>query len=158
MATHYKKRRGHSGPSKNEEKVMRAKNALRQAVSGGALGARFPSVMRLSVRLVFLNAQQHVLEEKTLSLGLSDPCRFTVPCPGRCGVGVFDFTAKLESGVLAGDAVVEAGGKCQQPLYAGSPEVCGCEVKCRMEFSYRPKPSPAPAEPSAPPAPGTPGI
>ena len=117
---------------------MRAKDAERAAHSGETLGARFPAVSRLSIKLIYLNAQGHVLEEKALALTPADPCRFTVGCPGRCGIGSFDFSAKLEQALGERLASFDCSGKCEQPLYAGSKEVCGCELKCRIEAAFLP--------------------
>ena len=117
---------------------MRAKDAERAAHGGETLGAHFPAVTRLSIHLLFLNPQGHVLEERTNALAPSDPLRFTVGCPGRCGIGSFDFSAKFEQSLGERLASFDCSGKCEQPLYAGSREICGCELKCRVEASFLP--------------------
>ena len=137
MPNYFKKRRA-QGPSKNEQKVMRAKDAENQARSAGILGEKFPSVRQLNIRLVFTDSKQHVIDEKTLSFGPSEACLFTIPCPGRCGAGSFNFAGKVQDTVLAALAVSEASGKCSEPLYAGSPEACGCQAKCQLEIDYFP--------------------
>lgn len=113
---------------------MRARDAGNQAV----LGARFPSIKRLKLHLVFLDARQNVIDEKTLMLGPSDAAVFTVSCPGRCGKGTFNFAGKLEEAAGAGLAFCEASAKCPESLYASSIESCGCEIKCRMDIDYFP--------------------
>jgi len=143
MATYFKKRKKGSGPNKNEQKVMRG-NQTRSPLS-----SRFPTVKRLQFNLVFLDGQQNILDEKKLSLSPSDPCPQSESCPGRCGKGSFDFSAKIAAAVASAAPVIESSDKCAQALYANSPDVCGCEAKCRMEFDYFPAP-PAPAVPAPP--------
>jgi hypothetical protein len=41
-----KKRRGHSGPNKNQKKVMRSRDTERLVQSVGTLGERFPAVQK----------------------------------------------------------------------------------------------------------------
>lgn len=143
MATYFKKRKKGTGPNKNEQKVMRGNQAR------SPLGSRFPSVKQLRVHLVFLDAQQNILDEKNLTLAPGDSCFDVESCPGRCGKGSFNFSPRIDTAVKAGLPVVESSEKCAQALYANSPDVCGCEAKCRMEFDYFPAP-PAPAVPPAP--------
>lgn len=143
MAGHFKKRRGPQGPNKNEQKVLRARDAEDQARREGLLGARFPSLKQLRIRLTFLDAKQRVLEERALSFAPSDAARFSAPCPGRCGRGAFDFAGKVAETIGTGLASSDSGAVCAEPLYAGSPEKCGCEVRCRMELDYLPAPDPA---------------
>lgn len=145
MAGHFKKRKGYQGPNKNEQKVTRGKNADNQARVYGVLGAKFPLLKRLKIGLTFLNAQQQMLDQQTMSLGPTDAAVFTVPCPGRCGRGSFDFGGKIAETVGAGLLLSESSAKCPESLYAGSPETCGCEIKCRMEADYLPAPAPTPA-------------
>lgn len=144
MAGFFRKRRGPSGPSKNEQKVMRAAAAERQARSGGTLAERFPTVKRLVVKLELLSPQKQALSEETRSFEAKDICKLAVPCPGRCGNGSFDLAGKIEAVVLAEQPVSEASGLCKKPLYAGAADVCGCELRCKIEIVYLPKPEPAP--------------
>lgn len=139
MAGYYKKRRS-AGPSKNEQKVARAQDAKNQLRSG-ALGQRFPRLSRLKMQLVFMNAQQHLLDEKTVTLGPNDAFTFTAACPGRCGQGSFDIGARVELAITKAQPACEATAKCQQHLYAGSTELCGCELRAKMEFEYLPVPA-----------------
>ena len=152
MAGYRKKRRGPQGPNKNEKKVMRSRDAEKQAIIAGSLKERFPFIKHLNIHLVIRGAQQQLLDEKSLSLGPGDPCLFSVPCPGRCGNGSFDFSGKVEETVKALLPASESSAKCAKPLFAGASEVCGCEIKCRMELDYFPVPVEAPQESSAPPA------
>jgi len=139
MAGYFKKRRV-AGPSKNEEKVLRGQSEERQARMAGTLSSRFPTVKRLRVDLKFLDARQQPLDEKHLDLKPGDAAIFTVPCPGRCGRGSFDFSKKAAETVEARLPASDSSAKCQEPLYAGSAEVCGWEARCRMEIEYLPLP------------------
>ena len=115
---------------------MRAKIAENQARL--ILSSRFPSIKQLRIHYVFLDARQRTLNEETVTLGPCDPAAFTLPCPGRCGKGSFDFTDKLKETAGAGLAFSEASAKCPESLYASSLEACGCEIKCRMDIEYFP--------------------
>lgn len=152
MAGYFKKRRGSQGPNKNEQKVARARSAENQARLGGMVREKFPRVRRLRISLTFLDARQEVLDEKALVFGPSEAATFTVACPGRCGIGSFDFGGKIADAVGAGLPVSEGSAKCPEALYAGAAEACGCEVRCRMEIDYFPA-----AESSAEPRPDAPG-
>jgi hypothetical protein len=126
----YRKKKRVVGPSKNEEKVERQ----RQAESMSAVAARYPSVQSIKVSLNFLGAQQQSLGEETRSYGPGDSCDFAVPCPGMCGVGSFDLAAKIASVVTAGEGVSESSGVCQEQAAAGP---CGASLKCRIEVAYK---------------------
>lgn len=138
MAGYFKKRRTRQGPNKNEQKVLRAKSEELRAKSGGVVGARFPAVKQLRVQLEFLDARQQVLDEKTLDLGPSDATAFMAPCPGRCGRGSFDFSSRIAEAVDRRLPAAELSEACREPLFAGSPEACGCQARCRVEIEYRP--------------------
>jgi len=138
VAGYRKKRRGPQGPNKNEKKVMRSRDVGKEAMLAGTLGDKFPSIKNLKIHLVLLSPQQQLLDEKTLTMGPSDPCLFSVPCPGRCGSGSFDFSGKAEEAVGARLASSESSGKCAKPIFVGSSSLCGCEIKCRMEVNYFP--------------------
>ena len=140
MARYFKKRKTAGGPNKNEQKVMRGEDS-RRGGSGEMMGPRFPFVKEINLRLTFLNAQQRVLEEKTVSFGPMDSCEFTVPCPGRCGRGSFDFTLSIERAVSSRNPQLESSGKCLESLYADSVEKCGCELKYAAVISYLPLPT-----------------
>ncbi|MBI5629922.1 MAG: hypothetical protein HY921_03445 [Elusimicrobia bacterium] len=144
MAGHFKKRRGPQGPNKNQEKVLRARNAENPARLVGLLGSKFPSVKQMRIHLTFMDARQHILEERDLSLAPSDAAIFTVPCPGRCGHGTFNFALKAAETIAAQFPLSESGAKCPEALYASSVETCGCEIKCRMEIEYFPVAGPVP--------------
>lgn len=133
------KRRAKPGPSKNEQKVERSREAARTASRAGVLGQRFPSVERLSVELAFSTPEGHALDNQKRAYRATDPCDFSVPCLGRCGGGTFDLAAKIEAVVTARERLSESNGTCQQSLYAGSPDVCGCRLSCRIEVSYLPQ-------------------
>lgn len=137
MAGYFKKKRGSSGPSKNEQKLMRARRAEDEARSAGTLRDKFPAVARLKIRLTFLD-HQRLLEERDLALSPSDSAVFSVACPGRCGVGSFDFGKKIAETAAARRPFSESSAQCSQPLYGGSAEACGLEIRCRMDVEYLP--------------------
>ncbi len=139
MARFFKKRRADAGPSKNELKARRGRDT-----GGPSLAARYPSVQKLEVRLEFLGAQAQVLEQESRAFGPGDECRFTAACPGRCGAGRFDLAAKIDAVVAARQTASESRGLCQEPLYAGSPENCGCELRCSIQAEYIPEPVSSP--------------
>ena len=141
MAGVYRKKRRHAGPSKNEEKVSRSKEAEFLNRASNSLGARFPSVVRMTVRLDFLGPQQQLLSQETRAFGPGDPCEFSAPCPGTCGVGNFDLAAKIAKVIEAGEAVSESSGVCQERLFAGSAAACNCQLRCRVEIVYQPQPA-----------------
>jgi hypothetical protein len=140
MAGYFKKRRrAPAGPNKNERKVMRrVENEGRDRVAG-TLRNHYPSAQKLSIRLLFLSPQHQTLGEETRAFEPDDSCDFALSCPGRCGVGSFNLQAKVDSVVTNRQAVSESSGKCQEPLYGGSPEICGCELRCKMEVVYLPE-------------------
>lgn len=143
MAGYFKKRKRNAGPNKNEAKVSRGKEIESLGMSGNSLASRYPTVLRLSIKLNFLSRQGHVLGEDTRAFGPQDSCDFSAPCPGSCGVGDFNLAAKIASVVANRQPVFESKGVCQQRLFAGSNDVCGCQLSCRGEVSYAPIPAAA---------------
>ena len=97
---YFKKRRAKT-VSKNEERQEKASRAESQVRMAGVVGARFPNVKRLNMRVTFLDARKNPLDEKTLSLAPNDPAIFKQPCPGMCGHGTFDFSLKITEQVAA---------------------------------------------------------
>ncbi|HAM36088.1 MAG TPA: hypothetical protein DEB40_11655 [Elusimicrobia bacterium] len=140
MARFFKKKRRNAGPNKNEEKVQRAADARDRENSGDTLGENFPNVKRLKIQLQFLTVQGQVLEEKTLELNPGDTCSFQASCPGRCGTGSFDFSEAVTNVVNRRQPLAESSAPCKEPIFAGSNEICGCQLKCRMECEYLPAP------------------
>jgi hypothetical protein len=140
MATYRKKKRN-PGPSKNEEKVERARQAEAMNRTGNSVGARFPEVGSLKITLAFTGAQGQSFGEVTKTYKPQDPCDFATPCPGRCGVGSFDLASKIAAVVTAHEMVSEGSGVCQEKPYAGATEPCGCTLKARVEATYRSIPS-----------------
>ena len=136
MARYFKKRRP-VGPSKNEEKLQRSREAEARERSLGRLADTFPQVTRLSVQLELLSPQNAPLSEReTRVFNPDDKCDFSVPCPGRCGQGSFNLAAKLQAVVEAHEPASQSSGTCQEPLYAGSPDVCGVRLNCQIEVRY----------------------
>lgn len=138
MAGYFKKRKAKPGPNKNEQKVARARGEEDRARMAGTISSKFPAVKSLRAHLTFLDPRQQPLDEKRLDLRPSDAAIFTVDCPGRCGRGVFDLGDKIAEAVGGRKAVSESATKCMETLYAGSPETCGWEVRCRLEIEYLP--------------------
>jgi hypothetical protein len=132
-----KRRRGNAGPNKNEKKVRRAQDATRLGDSLGLIQDAFPQVQSLTLQLEFITPENQLMDEETRTLAPTDPCDFSAPCPGRCGGSTpFDFSGKVKAMVNNRQTEGEANGTCQQPLYAGSPDVCGMRLKCSIEASY----------------------
>lgn len=145
----YRKKRRIVGPSKNEEKVERAR--MQDAMSRGSnsIGSRYPEVKTMKVALSFTGAQGQSLGDESRSYGPQDPCVFSVPCPGMCGVGAFDLAGKVAAVVEGHMEHSEGSGVCQERLHTGAP--CGCTLKVKLEVAYRPAPAApaAPVEPAA---------
>ena len=150
MAGFPRRRRGPQGPNKNEQKVQQREAAERRVRSAGSLADRFPSVERLSISLEFRGPQDSVLGSENRVFRGADIVELAAPCPGLCGVGNFDLAAKIEQVVIAREPASQASGVCQERLYAGSPDVCGCRLACRIEISYKPEPKPEPKPADAP--------
>ncbi|MBI5882860.1 MAG: hypothetical protein HZB91_07135 [Elusimicrobia bacterium] len=138
MSPFYKKRRN-TGPSKNDLKVQRGAEVERRARSGDTVGRRFPTVQRLSIRLEIMGPQGQLFSDETRVLNPVDRCNFEVACPGRCGGGKFNLEAKVDSVVGSREIASESSGVCQNPIYAGSSEVCGCRLSCKIEAAYKPE-------------------
>lgn len=146
----YGKRRKPAGPSKNEQKLQRAEAEARRVRSAGSLADHFPQVERLIVSLQFLSPQGQVLSEEKRVFLPAEAYNISAPCPGRCGVGNFDLEAKVSNLVETRQPGAEASGVCQEPLYAGSPDVCGTKLQCKIEVVYLPEKSPSESQtPSA---------
>jgi hypothetical protein len=134
---YFKKRRAPS-PNKNLEKIRRAEAAERMG-SAGPMKLRFPTVERLTVHLRFVDPHGQTLQEETQTYDAQTPMKLSAPCPGQCGgAASFELDAKVAAVVEAREARSESSGKCQQRLYAGLPDECGCELKCRVEVVYAP--------------------
>ena len=135
-----KRRRSPAGPNKNQKKIMRGQEASRMAHSAGVMGEKFPSVNQLSILLDFMTPQQYLIDQQTRVLTPADPCDLLVPCPGRCaGEGSFDLLGKIKSVVDSRSTHSESSGVCRQPLYPGSPDLCGSHLRCKIEVSYLPE-------------------
>ncbi|MFA6091455.1 MAG: hypothetical protein WCU88_00875 [Elusimicrobiota bacterium] len=146
MAEYYKRRAKRSGPNKNEQRVQRSREAAVRARSASLLSDIYPSVQKLSIHLEFSLPKQPAFEHKDLSFTPSDVFDCAVACPGRCGTGAFKLAAKLQSVIEARQTVSESSGACQEPVFAGSSEACGLQLRCKIEVSYFPPLPPAPAE------------
>ena len=129
----YRKRRIRPAPNKNAAKVRR-----RQATENlPPLDAVYPQVESLSVDLRFFNSRGDSLSERRAEFGPSDPADFEVRCPGLCGDGRMDLAGKIDEIVRRGETETEARGKCMRPLFLGSQDLCGHELRCRIRVAYR---------------------
>ncbi|MBI4348757.1 MAG: hypothetical protein HY553_18100 [Elusimicrobia bacterium] len=143
MARYFKKRRP-VGPSKNEQKLQRNREAEARERNVGRLSDAFPQVERLTVRLELLSPQQHSLAEpETRVFKAQDRIELSVPCPGRCGQGSFNLAGKVQAVIESHEASADATGTCQEPLFAGATEVCGVRLSCKIEVQYAPEPKTA---------------
>ncbi|MBI4371444.1 MAG: hypothetical protein HY552_04015 [Elusimicrobia bacterium] len=138
MAGFYRKKRRKTGPSKNEEKVQRAREALAETSAAGTLASRFPSVRALRVTLSFVSPQGAVLESSETTLKPGDPFQFEADCPGRCGSGSVDFAPQLADAL--GRTLAEGSFEvpCAEPLYGGGPGSCGCLARCAFSADHAP--------------------
>lgn len=131
------RRRTNAGPNKNEKKVLRGQKTERLARSVGLIKERFPSIKSLSVQLEFITPQRDIYERQSRLFGPDDVCDFSAACPGRCGgQGTFDVAAKVRTLVETRQTHTEGTGICREPLYAGSSDVCGFQLHCRVEAVY----------------------
>lgn len=133
MNTFRKKRRAKPGPSKNELKVMRGRQ---EEMGGRNLGSILPSVRSLTVSLTFATPQGALLDESSETLKRDDEVEFVVDCPGRCGAGKFDFSQMIERAAMEHQSQLEVSAACSQPLFAGSADVCGTTLKCRLGLEF----------------------
>jgi hypothetical protein len=134
-----KRRRTPAGPNKNEQKVQRRLQSENREQSADTLQGRYATVQQLSIHLVLLTPQHQTLNEEKRVYGAEDVIDLAVPCAGRCGAGSFNLQAKVDSVIGSRQTVSDSSGKCQEPLYGGSSEICGCELKCKMEIVYTPE-------------------
>ena len=132
MAGYFKKRKRTFGPSKNEKKVMRAK----EAASAGTLGQRYQDVRRLNIQLKFSSPHNAILGEESRDFGPQDLCRFLVPCPGACGEGSFDLESKIQQIVATRQSRSESSGQCQKPSFVSPSDICGCLLDCTITVVY----------------------
>ncbi|MFA6028474.1 MAG: hypothetical protein WC969_01340 [Elusimicrobiota bacterium] len=150
MANFFRKRKRTPGPNKNELKVMRGRDPHQSRLQD-----RFPSVEKLSIHFSFATDRGQLLGEEDRVYSADDGCDFRVECPGRCGSGVFSVEKKVDESANARLPVTELSATCAQSIGAGSSELCGCVLKCRIEMRFAPEPvaAPEPAPVDPPPAP-----
>jgi hypothetical protein len=142
MPGYFKKRRVNQGPNKNEEKVRRAEAAANKDRGAQLLGQRFPNVSKLTLRIRFHAHGQDIRPPETLVLEPNAPLRTRIPCPGKCAEnGSFELGPTIETAVAGQKARAEGNAACQETLYAGLPETCGCQLNCVIELAYRPEPA-----------------
>jgi hypothetical protein len=128
----FPKRKRKAGPSKNEEKVRRARDAEAQTQAAGTLSSRFPALRGLKLRLTFKGAQGQLLQEDDIALKPNDAFEIGADCPGRCGSGHFDFVAAVSDALGRAQDSGAAELSCAETLYGGSPNPCGCLARCEF--------------------------
>ena len=148
MANYFRKRRPKPSPNKNEEKVRRAVAQKRLDSLIGTLAEHYPTVTRLALDVKFLSPQSLILDQQVLDFSPNSDCRFTFPCAGRCGKGAFDLTAIITQVVNSKKKLDESSRKCEERIYVGSSEACGCEMQYKINITYAP-PKPEPKPPPA---------
>ena len=126
-------RRRKIGPSKNEKKIRRRGEAGQ--VSSALLRHVFPTLSRLSVKLVFTDARGAVVKEESLDFSPGDPCDLAIACPGVCGVGKYNLTERIERAVTEQETALEASAPCGSPRYGTVNEPCGTSLKCTVALS-----------------------
>lgn len=136
MPGFYRKKKRKVGPSKNDEKVQRGRDAEAEAQSAGTLASRFPGVRSLRVKITVTSPQGVVLEENEDQLDANDPFQIGADCPGRCGSGSYDFAEAVSAALSKREDSGAAEAVCAEPLYGGGPENCGCAAKCEFEADF----------------------
>jgi hypothetical protein len=135
------RRRGPSGPNKNERKLLRRAQAEREARSAGVLKEKFPSVTSLTLQLTHFNPQQVVYEEKRRSMGPDDACDFLVPCPGRCGGdrGTYDLSKEIRGVVESRRERADGRHVCQEIMNIGTAGTCDFRLDWSVVLAYAPE-------------------
>jgi hypothetical protein len=138
MPGFYRKKRRKTGPSKNEEKVQRGRDADDEARAAGTLASRFPAVRGVKVKITVTSAQGVVLDETDDLIGPNDAFQIGADCPGRCGSGSFDFAEQVAASLTKLEEQGSFEVACAEPLYGGGPEACGSTAKCEFEAEFAP--------------------
>lgn len=138
MAQFFKKRRrGNPGPSKNELKVRRRREADNPGAAGRPLAEEFPGVQGMTLQLDFLTPQRQVLDQQTHAFGAEDVPALEIECLGRCvGEGTFDLTDKIRDAVTARRTMAQFSDVCAARPFPGNSETCGflLQTTLRLEF------------------------
>lgn len=129
----FKKKRRQKTINKNDEKVRR----LQAIQDRPAMSVLYSEVERLSVQMDFYSPQGHLLLQQTREFNPSDTIDFAAPCPGRCGDGRMDLEGKLVSMIQRHETSSQSRAQCGQTFTAGSSDLCGCELRCNIDISYR---------------------
>jgi hypothetical protein len=138
MPGFYRKKRRKTGPSKNDEKVQRGREAEAQEHAAGTLTSRFPGVRGVKVRIAVTSPQGVVLEENEELIGPNDAFIIQADCPGRCGSGSYEFAELVAASLTKLEEHGVADIACVEPLYGGGPDKCGCVAKCEFEAEFAP--------------------
>lgn len=136
MAGFFKRRRAPAGPNKNQQKVLRGQETDRLEKSLESLTRRHPSLEKLVISVEFYSAQNHLLDQQTRAFGPEDGCDFIFPCSGECGTGAINLGSAIDQLVAANQSYLETAVKCQERLYAGPRNICGCEIRYKIDASY----------------------
>ncbi len=126
-------RRRKPGPSKNEKKIRRRGEAGQS--SAALLKHIFPTLSKLSVKLIFTDARGQVVKEESLDFAPEDSCDLAFSCPGVCGVGKYNLKERIERAVTEQETTLEASAPCGSPRYGTVNEPCGSALKCTVGLS-----------------------
>lgn len=138
MPGFYRKKKRKTGPSKNEMKVQRGRDAENEAHAAGTLATRFPAVRGIKIKITVTSPQGVVLDETDDLIGPNDAFQIGSDCPGRCGSGSFDFAEQVAASLTKLEEQGAFEIACAEPLYGGGPEACGSTAKCEFEAEFAP--------------------
>ena len=136
MAGYFKKRRA-AAPNKNDAKIRRTEAAAARDRSLPLVGQRWPDVSRMTIRLRF-HANGNDIRTESLALGPEMHVQTRIPCPGQCAEnGSFEIGPTIDTAVGARQTRAEGNAACQEQLYAGVPQLCGCQLHCVVDLTYK---------------------
>lgn len=130
----YRKKRILPAPNKNDAKVFRRESTSQ---SGIRLEMLNPAADRISLQLEFYDSRGNLLDQRSQSFGPNDRIDLQINCMGSCGNGKIDLEGKIKGMLDARDTVSDGKAKCLQTLYAGSSDICGHELRCRISINYK---------------------
>lgn len=129
MATFFKKRRrGPSGPNKNEKKVLRRRPEA-------SLRDLCPGATRLEIVFHFESPQGDPYEDIARDFSPGDPCDFSAPCPGRCGNGRFDLTDAARGLFQSGGDRAEERLVCREASHNDPATPCDFRLTCEIRLA-----------------------
>jgi hypothetical protein len=128
----YRKRRILPAKNKNDAKVKRRQGDVQQPL----LSVLYPGVKQIEIALQFYDARGNFLDERDMIVEQQDEADFRVDCPS-CGDGRMDLEGKIKDVVSRKQTSADAKGRCNSVLFAGSSDVCGTELRCRINVAYQ---------------------